>query len=327
MTRYQGGASEDLKISAENLNRLDSRQGDLYESRIALIREFIKASSKDTAPELSWVDKLRAVYSLSTPGSYTFSDSDERCEQESLASLFDSLSVYEKLEICRELKRCIKPPSDPLQLLLYANDATTGETLTDSSVSGRIAYMKNNFTESAFLRFSRLTQNPRSAYLQSFDAVCEEVYSGRSEYCILPIESSSEGRLNSFYSMIDRYELKIAAVCIVVHHDSQKFTKFALLSKSISSHISHSGNKDLILEFRFTASEGGLSPLIEILSAAKACDLKLQRLDSLPLPYNDEMLSYYLSFNTGGSDLIPFLTFITLEFPQCDPLGVYFTVK
>ena len=44
-------------------------------------------------------------------------------------------------------------------------------------------------------------------------------------------------------------------------------------------------------------------------------------------PYNDEMLSYYLSFDLDGADLLTFLTYITLEFPECDPLGVYFTVK
>ena len=196
--------------------------------------------------------------------------------------------------------------------------------------------MKNNYTESAFLKFSKIVSNSRSAYLQSFDAVCEEVYSGSCEFCILPLESSTEGRLSSFYSMIDRYELKIAAVCVVEQHDSQRSTKFALLKKSLSESTFRTTPKsEQILEFKVsyaigeTESQIGAdsSPICDIIFAANACGMRLLRIDSMPLPYNDEMMAYYVSLTVERSQLLTFLLYIMFEFPQCELLGVYYTTN
>ena len=57
------------------------------------------------------------------------------------------------------------------------------------------------------------------------------------------------------------------------------------------------------------------------------CRMKLLRIDSIPLPYNDEMMAYYISLAVDNAEFMTFLLYITLEFPQCEPLGVYFTVK
>ena len=139
----------------------------------------------------------------------------------------------------------------------------------------------------------------------------------------------SKSHIGAYKHIIeDGVELKIAAVCDIEHHDSQRFTRFALLKKSLEevSELRYSAKKQ-IFEFRFTSAIGGQSPISDILRAAEGCGLSLLRLASLPLPYNDEMLSYYVSFTLDGADTLTFLTYITLEFPQCDPLGVYFTVK
>ena len=256
----------------------------------------------------------------------------ESYEPETVKRFFNSMSVIEKLEICRKLA---DTTADLSHLLLYEGYHSQQE-VPSPVARGRIAYMKNNFTESAFLCFSKVIANPRSAYFQSFDAVCEEVYSGGCEFCILPIESSSEGRLNSFYSMIDRFELKISAVCVVDQHDGQKFTKFALLKKSLSdSLLKHGSTSEHILEFKISSdigesvslSSSEKSPICDIITAAEASGMRLLRIDSMPLPYSDEMMAYYVSLSIDRSRLIPFLLYLTLEYPQYDPLGLYFTAN
>ena len=334
MDRYQTKGDQAVDIATKNLSLFDRRQADLFESRLALIRELSGVLMANSSGELSHFERLREAYMAAFQGerdTKLYAGSNEFGEAK---GFFDAVSIIEKLEICRALTRS-SASSDIFRLLMYTWSSSQSE-YSDPASRGRIAYMKNSFTESAFLKFSKIVPRPRSAYFQSFDAVCEEVYSGSCEYCILPIESSLEGRLNSFYSMIDRYELKISAVCIVEQHDSQRFTKFALLKKSLSESATPiQGDSEQILEFKISSaigesdsppfSEG--TPVCDILLAAKASGMKLLRIDSMPLPYNDEMMAFYISFLVDRSQLMPFLLYLTLEFPQFDPLGLYFVTN
>ena len=333
MSDLFNSSSDKLDVTKKNIERLDRHQTELFESRTVLIREFCSAALSCAEKEAPLFDKLREAYS-SAAFARNFYEAREISKAEGARSFFASLSAIEKLEFCRELIKASGISASADQILAYADDSPAPDPILSES-RGRIAYMKNNFTESAFLKFSKVVANSRSAYLQSFDAVCEEVYSGRCEYCILPIESSSEGRLSSFYSMIDRYELKIATVCTVEQHDSQRFTKFALLKKSIvASSLLRTIGSNGILEFKVSSATGSIgspdrdnSPVCDILLAASASGMRLLSIDSMPLPYNDEMTAYYISLAFDGSLPTAFLLYITLEFPQFDPLGVYFAVN
>ena len=334
MNRFSSQKSPRKKIASENISNLDDAQANIFESRVALLSELSSISVKELADDLSISDKIRIAYEGSAPDAVSDEDLKEKCEKDSLKAFFNSISIVEKLEICRKLA-CEFDLCDHQFISRFdADDSLSSEPLPPSA-KGRIAYMKNNYTESAFLKFSKTVSNSRSAYQQSFDDVCEEVYSGSCEFCILPIESSTEGRLNSFYSMIDRYELKISAVCLIEQHDSQRFTKFALLKKSIfGSDLNRGSSSQQILEFKLysaisenNSQSDSASPVCDILFAAKACGMKQLRIDSMPLPYNNDMMAYYISLAVNDSSFIQFLMYITLEFPQCDPIGVYFTVN
>ena len=78
------------------------------------------------------------------------------------------------------------------------------------------------------------------------------------------------------------------------------------------------------LELRVPQSTDKEASVYEILRAADACDLHLCRIDSIPLPYNDSKLSYYIMFDVHGSDLDIFMTYLAIEHPQCYALGIYF---
>ena len=123
--------------------------------------------------------------------------------------------------------------------------------------------------------------------------------------------------------MIDRYELKILSVCTVEHNGGAGFTKFALLGRSLQFPYEHRSN-GLKFELRISQSLADASAICNIINAANACNITLCRINSLPLPYSDAMTSYYAVFNLNGSDLEPFFTYLTLEFPQCYALGIYF---
>ena len=135
----------------------------------------------------------------------------------------------------------------------------------------------------------------------------------------------------TFYSAIDKYELKIHSVCTVSYSDNQSFTKFALLKKSISGvgifNASQAYLSKRTLEVKISQTSQSDSPLYDMLKAADACALKLQRIDSLPLSYNKELLGYYVVFSINQADFKTFLIYLALEYPQSYVVGVYSSVN
>ena len=96
-------------------------------------------------------------------------------------------------------------------LISLTDDDDNSYEIFSSSSPSKISYVKNNYSDAAFMRFSSLFKLPKVAYGASFEDACESVYNAASDYCILPIENAANGKLFSFYSLIDKYDLKIFA--------------------------------------------------------------------------------------------------------------------
>ena len=151
--------------------------------------------------------------------------------------------------------------------------------------------------------------------------MCEEVYNGNCEYCILPVENSAEGPLNSFSRLIDRFELKISATCDVPTNDGSRTTRFALLRRDLLP-LSRSREQVLLFEFSVPLSEHPLTA--DLLNAASCCGLQLCRLDSRPYPGVDRSsLSTHFLFRVENGDLYSYLLYLFMEAPQFSPIGIY----
>lgn len=297
--------NNDLFISVRNLSSIDKKQKVLFKSRLALIKELaytICGGGQATTEE------IQEIYTsaFSIEGSKATKD---------IEKYFDMISIADKIDVLKEISNLI-PEND----LLYESVLGAPEAHNDCA-SHNIAYVKNHFTDSAYLAFSK-GLSCSCSFFNSFDSACQDVLSGESEFCILPIETSHDGKLFSFYAMIDRYELKILSTHTVKHQDASKFTKFALLGRSIGlpQNIDPVGQK---LELRIAQPPDKTSPIHEILLAAEHCNIKLFRIDSLPLSYNESMLSYYAVFDIQESELKAFITYLAIEHPQCYAMGIY----
>lgn len=305
MKRYGSfDGTSDVAISCENLNRLDKKQSRLFDSRRALLREL--AYSICRGGEAS-ADEIRNSYF----GAFSSRLDNNR--------YFDGLSVTERIEVCIEIAS-LMGKDNPFSRSVLGQ----GEPCNEGGRE-KISYVKNNFTDSAYLSFSKLLHSPRFSYSDSFETVCEEVAGGESEFCILPIETSTDGRLFTFYSLIDRYELRTSAICSVERDGGASFTRFALLKRSFSDEnaVGITLNRSSVLELRISPTASGGAPINDIFKAADACQMPLLRVDSLPLPYGDSLLSHYAAFGIDGEHLPGFLTYLALEFPQCYASGIY----
>ncbi len=223
-------------------------------------------------------------------------------------------------------------PAEPTAL----TEALFGRAEAISPTAGqKISYQRNIYTDEAFLHFARaLPGEGRAQYAESFSDVCELVSSGQCEFCILPLESAQEGKLFRFYSMIERYELKITMACEVTASDNRHTTTFGLCRRDI-----------LPEDLNFSSRQRRFSMILredmvhlhvhEVLSAADMCGLHLLRADCLPRSDDEIVMGagypFNLTFSFDGEhagrgapfDLRTFLVYLSLFVPSYLPLGIY----
>ena len=163
------------------------------------------------------------------------------------------------------------------------------------------------------------SKGKRTSLGTAFSSACESVWDGESEFCILPLENAS-GKLLSFYSMVDRYELKIRMIYEVGNEDSQS-VKYALLSRSCKWIPEKAKKQNYTFEF-FILSES-TDFLKDILEASAACSATLNGIDFTPVEYDSGLRRYLLSFDISGYNMLPFHAYLSLNHKTYVPLGFF----
>ena len=172
------------------------------------------------------------------------------------------------------------------------------------------------------MRFSELFEKPTVSYGTTFEEICADVYNSESDYCILPIECSSNGKMFSFYSLINKYELKIFAVCDVDEGVSGKRTRYALLSRKTLVYTSEAQLE--YFEFSIIGSKDYC--LYDILEAANSSPISVYRIDTLPVPYDDLKFRFHHIFEGRKKDIIPFIMYLNFKYPQYEVIGNYILI-
>ncbi len=222
--------------------------------------------------------------------------------------------IRDQLGVCRFLARSLKGRRDPILQKLFG----AGSDLALKRYP-RIAYVRNVYADFAFRSFSAALEHPAALYPGDFVAVCEEVYKGNADMCILPLDSSRDAKLISFYRLVDKYGLKSILTCSVVSSDQSVTTRYALLQKHmrIPGPQEYPG-KRICFEFRFVP-DGQLS-LAGLLLAAEDCRLPVEKIDAIPLP--DGGYSYDILLD-GGEEWMAFALYLALAVPQAELIGIY----
>lgn len=188
---------------------------------------------------------------------------------------------------------------------------------------GKVALVRNRYNELAFSCFSKVITRPKEVFSASFAAACEDVYDNRSEFCILPIENSQSGRLFGFYSMLDRYELRICAVCEPEADDNAEGNaKYALVGRAIPDRVPK--NSRWCFEFSVISDSG--SALSDISGVAYIFGARLIKIDSLPVEYDSGLQKYYFTFSLPETNISAFDLFLTEEYARYTTVGLYPTV-
>ena len=172
------------------------------------------------------------------------------------------------------------------------------------------AYVSGGASDAAYEIFSdryRLDAI-RSERIQN---ICDEVFDGGAGYCILPIRNSVDGRLSSFYRMINLYDLKIVSVCDVAATDV--IMRFALCARSLCI----MRETPRFMELSLGADTDTVR---EITDTARNCGHTLTDIITAPGGADDSICGFTFSLS---SDYRPFLLYLNLFRPRFTITGLY----
>ena len=219
----------------------------------------------------------------------------------------DIFTLTDRIVFCNILVNNVKTPIGQLLLSEIAiNEIST------------IAYVKNQYSSAALSYFKKHISIKKEHAFRSFNEMCDDIESNVYDDCIIPLENTSNGKLMSFYSIIDRLDMKISTICDIENQNGDQITRYALLRRSVTipENILNS-----YLEFSFTVSEHfGIKDLVNV---ASLMDLELYRIDSIPLQYDESAFVYYPVLQGTIKNLLMFLVFLKLNLTPYNLIGLY----
>ena len=299
-------------IISDNLTLLGEEARSFEERRLAQLREraLLIARNDELLESDNRTEEFSALFDIQT-----FEDAIPEA-QDYLASKCVSQLFFDKLAVCKFLAHEYHKRKINITERLLGN--------APMSQSVRIAYFQNAYADAAFRIFSEVIDNLSAVYAPDFTAVCEEVYYGRADVCMLPLDSSRDAKLISFYRLIDKYDLCPVFSCDVTTPDGSVTTRYALLKREFTLPPKERLDVSNLCFFEFNIIPDRKSSLGDVLTAAKECGLTLYKADSMPLSYSTSEFAYDIILKIGNADgLDAFVLFLTLAVPQYEPIGIY----
>lgn len=305
------------EVALRNLSELEERLNLIIEERLAHIDELACAIVGDGEE----TDIIKSIILSLKPETYCDGEKILNNNQKSINDIYSALSLRERLLICQGISNA------------YAGGKKIGcETFFEidtpqvsQEAQGRIAYLKSSYNDTAYIELSRLVASPRASYYDSISNVCESVYNGTCEYCILPLETSSDGKLSGFYDLILKYGFRICAVYDLHHPEASKYTRYGLIGRGFDIKGSNIRARSRIKLLEFVFEQDSYPSVADVLSAAEFCGMRLRRIDTLNSTSNRGSKSPLICpiFRVESADLDTFLTFMAIDCPTVRPLGIY----
>ncbi len=180
----------------------------------------------------------------------------------------------------------------------------------DDAAQQCAAFVSGSGADAAFDVFSRVF-HLSAVNTGRIAAACDAVLDGDAGYCILPIVSSTDGRLRSFYRMINVYGLKIASTVTV--ESAENVMRYALCK--LSSHPI----TDTPSHIELSVPCPGESALA-IIKAAEVLGHRLYEISSYPSERDGEIFSFIFSLD---GEYKSFLLYLNLFHPRFTLTGLY----
>ncbi len=187
------------------------------------------------------------------------------------------------------------------------------------TVNRKTAYMQNSFSDKAYGIFAQSVAGMTAEYYPGFAQACEEVYDNRCKYAILPLYTSTDGRLISFQKLIAKYDLKICMTTEIVVSEENTM-HFALLRRGISVPETQDYT-DITLVLPEEVSIGRFLGACEVLGANAVT------INTIPLTYADGTQEFCIHFHTVKADITALLLFFEASQIRYTLDGIYTHIR
>ena len=289
----------DAAVCRRNLERVTAELLDAAEKRAAHIAELVKACLPD--------GRMTAEDAASAYGAAVsmlgYGERDGCRARRTLDCITSSVSVADRAAVASAVRSYLE--NDGLDQYLKPVSSACERP-------GRISYFKGPGADRAFDIFAAAISDPSVSYARDFAAACENVYYGRSQFCILPVSNSTDGRLAGFYALAEKYELFGVMRCAVPHGDGQ--SRYVLFAADASC-----AKKTGLLSLEMKIPHG-TERLTGLLNAASCLCVSCDGVDSLPTEFGT---SYLLTFSADGQALCDLLFYAVCEGCDFEITGVY----
>ncbi len=199
------------------------------------------------------------------------------------------------------------------RLICGKSGAKSEDLVVQRIERARIAYFPTALSERAWRAISSELPMSTATPFDSFAAACEEVYSGRFDFCILPRSGSDEGILLPFFRLARRYELS-SVLAVDVRSGDDSVTRLHLCgSRLIRTRAAD--RLDLCLHLSFDR-------LWAILSGIHQLGAVCENLTALPESIFGED-ACLLSLRIGRMDPEAILLYLSLCIPAYSVGGIY----
>jgi hypothetical protein len=228
-------------------------------------------------------------------------------------------SVSKKLDdmyLCKRISRYERRTYEKKDLIRWLSESEDipSHVIHDKKVS----FVRGSQAGRAFERFAKYVPGVLAEYEEDFKSGCEAVANGETTYAIVPIENSLDGRLNSFYRLIEKHALSIVLTVDIPSDDYESNTKFALVYKSIDV-IPAEGTEIFECKISFSNQKD----VANILMAAEYFGAEVYKLYSLPPSSGIMENSFDIIFDISGADTAALICYLFLEYPYFSTIGLY----
>lgn len=306
----------DTETVLSNLNDMEVELERLLERRIAHLFELSDAILSDGEDE----DIIKSIILSIRSDPEGLSERVLPENSAMIKSLYSCISLPERLMIFRRVFSKLYTSKKPF-IKSYLDSVGT-----DISVEvGKIAYLNNTFNDAAYIAFADCVYGAKAHYEASVAKVCECVREGTCQFCILPIETSFDGKLLSFYRAIIRQGLKINLVYDMPGKSVGEYIRYALLGNSAlpSASAHRMRSKDRYLDLLLPLSDG--LAVSEVAMAAQLCSLEICSIDTISVKQSTDRLQKFfaITLKIARGDINTFLSYLSVDCPGFVLLGLY----
>lgn len=317
-----------------NLERQEKRLERMLEATVGELSELAESILRDASedPDTVFSILLSLRGQPREEGGVTLKSRDLLIENISmLANMTRHLGLYERLVLYGFIVERVP------KLPFFAERSDD----VPVAAKGRVAYMAGALADKAYIRFAEHIPQCRAAAFHSFVDACEEVWGGLCEYCILPLESTAEGKLLGFSRLIIKYRLQVIAVCDIkdAGDETMRFALLRTAGEDWMAYDSPLATEKHPVAYLELLHASNLPSYGEITAAAEFFGLSPVRIDTLPQQDIYALHSDFVFQNTlpaetppplittvwqvSGLNLSAFLCYLALEASEDPVLGLY----